>query len=104
MDRLVARPQDFAVNAHRRIDQRRKYSCQPHDGHLKAVADIVRSVTSDPEMIAAARLHDALEDTPATYEQLEGEFGEPVARLVTELTDDRAARRQPTGPAGLPTG
>jgi hypothetical protein len=87
MDNLVARAQDFAVNAHRRIDQRRKYSGQPYDAHLKAVADIVGSVTDDPEVIAAAWLHDTLEDTPATYEQLESEFGERVAHLVAELTD-----------------
>jgi len=87
MEDLVARAQDFAVNAHRRIDQRRKYSGQPYDAHLKAVADIVRSVTDDQEMIAAAWLHDTLEDTPATYEQLEAEFGERVAHLVAELTD-----------------
>ncbi|MGD8734413.1 MAG: HD domain-containing protein, partial [Gammaproteobacteria bacterium] len=87
MDDLVARAQDFAVNAHRRIDQRRKYSGQPYDAHLKAVAAIVRSVTDDPEIIAAAWLHDTLEDTPATYEQLEAEFGERVAHMVAELTD-----------------
>ncbi|MGB5590472.1 MAG: HD domain-containing protein [Gammaproteobacteria bacterium] len=87
MDDLVSRAQRYATQAHRRIDQRRKYSGQPYDTHLKAVADIVRSVTDDPQTLAAAWLHDTLEDTPATYEEIESEFGTEVAHLVEELTD-----------------
>lgn len=87
MDSLIDQARDFAIHAHRRIDQKRKYSGQPYDAHLKAVADIVQSVTDDAEMIAAAWLHDTLEDTPATCEELEARFGERVAHLVLELTD-----------------
>ena len=77
----------FATQAHKRIDHRRKYSNQPYDVHLKAVADIVESVTDDPEMIAAAWLHDTIEDTPATFYDIEKSFGGNIARLVSELTD-----------------
>ena len=77
----------FATQAHRRIDQRRKYSKQPYEVHLKSVADIVASVTDDEEMLAAAWLHDTVEDTPATIEDIEREFGEGVAGLVSDLTD-----------------
>jgi (p)ppGpp synthase/HD superfamily hydrolase len=87
MDNLVKRAQKFAIHAHRRIDQRRKYSGQPYDAHLKAVAEIVRTVSDDDQAIAAAWLHDTMEDTTATYEELESEFGEEVAHLVSELTD-----------------
>ena len=87
MSDLVERASDYATRAHQRIDQRRKYSKQPYHVHLEAVAKIVASVTDDPEMIAAAWLHDTVEDTPATLEDIEEHFGQSVAELVEELTD-----------------
>ena len=87
MDDLVARAEQYAIGAHGRIDQRRKYTNQAYDAHLKAVVDIVATVTDQAEVLAAAWLHDTLEDTPATYDDLENEFGTEVADLVTELTD-----------------
>lgn len=84
---LVARARDFAVATHRRIDHVRKYSGQPYDVHLRAVAEIVAEVSDDAETIAAAWLHDAVEDTPATLGDIERELGAGVARLVEELTD-----------------
>lgn len=84
---LIQRARDFATQAHKRIDQRRKYSNQPYDAHLKAVAGLVAEVTDDTEMIAAAWLHDTVEDTPATHHDIEDAFGPAVARLVYELTD-----------------
>lgn len=84
---LVQRASRFATQAHRRIDQRRKYSKQSYEVHLKAVADLVASVTEDQEMIAAAWLHDTVEDTPATLQEIEREFGSGVAELVSDLTD-----------------
>jgi len=77
----------FATEAHQRIDQRRKYSGQPYAVHLDQVAKIIQSVSDDEEMIAAAWLHDAVEDTPATLNDIERKFGPPVAQLVRELTD-----------------
>ena len=77
----------FAVEAHRRIEHRRKYSGASYDAHLRAVAEIVDTVTDDPEILAAAWLHDTVEDTPATFKDVEDEFGPRVARLVQELTD-----------------
>jgi len=100
MTDLVARARAFAIREHRRIDHRRKYSKQPYDVHLKAVADLVAGVTDDPEMIAAAWLHDVVEDTPVTLDDVAREFGGAAARLVDELTDvsrpgdgNRAARK-----------
>jgi hypothetical protein len=84
---LVERAREYATGAHRRIDQRRKYSKQPYHVHLEAVARVVASVTDDPEMIAAAWLHDTVEDTQATLEDIEEQFGAAVAELVEELTD-----------------
>ncbi|MET0068063.1 MAG: HD domain-containing protein [Candidatus Thiodiazotropha sp.] len=87
MNDLIARAIQYATQAHARIDQRRKYSNQPYDVHLKAVARLVGEVVDDDEMIAAAWLHDTVEDTPATVEDIEQEFGPDVAQLVSELTD-----------------
>jgi hypothetical protein len=97
---LVQRARHFATQAHGRIDQRRKYSNQPYEVHLKSVAALVAEICDDEEMIAAAWLHDTVEDTPATLEDIEREFGAEVAALVDQLTDvsrahdgNRAARK-----------
>ncbi|WP_455204100.1 HD domain-containing protein [Kaarinaea lacus] len=87
MNELIERARDYATRAHQRIDQRRKYSNQPYDVHLQAVAKTVASVCEDAEMIAAAWLHDVVEDTPATLEDVELAFGSSIAQLVQELTD-----------------
>jgi len=84
---LVARAATFATLAHKRIDHRRKYNNQPYDIHLRAVANLVESVTKDAETIAGAWLHDMVEDTPATFYDIEKEFGLSVAQLVRDLTD-----------------
>lgn len=84
---LVQRARYYATEAHQRIDQRRKYTNQPYEVHLKSVARLVESVTDDQEMIAAAWLHDTVEDTQATIEDIEREFGRGVSRLVADLTD-----------------
>ena len=84
---LVHRAREFATQAHRRIEHTRKYSKQPYEVHLKAVADLVAWVNGDEEMVAAAWLHDAVEDTPATLGDIEREFGSGVAQLVSDLTD-----------------
>jgi len=87
MNDLIARARQFATEAHQRIDQRRKYTNQPYQEHLKAVAELVAEVTDDAEMIAAAWLHDTVEDTPATFGDLERAFGRDVRDLVAQLTD-----------------
>jgi hypothetical protein len=87
MSDLVERASDYATRAHQRIDQRRKYSNQPYQVHLQSVAALVASVSDDQETIAAAWLHDTVEDTPATLEDIEENFGQPIAELVEELTD-----------------
>ncbi|UCD35651.1 MAG: bifunctional (p)ppGpp synthetase/guanosine-3',5'-bis(diphosphate) 3'-pyrophosphohydrolase, partial [Nitrospiraceae bacterium] len=84
---LVSRAKEFAVNAHRRIGHRRKYTRLPYTTHLQNVVELVMSVTDDPEMIAAAWLHDVVEDTPATLEDVEKSFGRDVADMVASLTD-----------------
>lgn len=87
MGDLEEKASRFAISAHARINQLRKYSGQPYDVHLRAVARIVSSVSRDESLIAAAWLHDTVEDTPATFEDIEREFGPDVTELVKELTD-----------------
>lgn len=101
MSALIARARSFATSAHQRIGHRRKYSDQPYQEHLEAVARLVASVSDDEEMIAAAWLHDVVEDTPATLGDVEREFGPAVAALVQDLTDvsrpsdgNRAVRKE----------
>lgn len=84
---LVSAARDFATASHRRIDHRRKYSKQPYEVHLKAVAELVATVTDDPATIAAAWLHDVVEDTAVTFADVEAAFGADVMSLVKDLTD-----------------
>ncbi|WP_141731668.1 HD domain-containing protein [Oligoflexus tunisiensis] len=87
MSDLVERAQSFAEAAHRKKDHRRKYSGEPYEVHLRDVAAIVASVTADPRTIAAAWLHDVVEDTEVTLAEVEAAFGPEVAVLVENLTD-----------------
>ena len=87
MDALVNKARTCAIKAHAHLDHRRKYSLEPYASHLQKVADLVASVTDDPEMIAAAWLHDTVEDTATTLADLEQQVGSAVAHLVGELTD-----------------
>ena len=100
MNSIVDRARDFARAAHGSVGQLRKYSGQPYEEHLRRVAEMVAAVTDDAEMIAAAWLHDVVEDTPTTIEEVEREFGAGVRELVDALTDvsrpqdgNRAARK-----------
>ena len=87
MDDLVSQARMYALNAHERRDHRRKYSSEPYGVHLQGVARLVGEVTDDPAMLAAAWLHDTVEDTATTLDDLEHRFGPEVARLVAELTN-----------------
>lgn len=69
------------------MNQLRKYSGRPYDVHFKAVADLVASVSGDGATIAAAWRHDTVEDTPATFEDIERQSGADVAGSARELTD-----------------
>lgn len=58
------------------------------EAHLIPVSNLIRIVTNDPDLIATALLHDILEDTNVTYEQLKWGFNERIANLVLELTHE----------------
>lgn len=84
---LVERARRYATKAHAAIDQRRKYTDDPYIVHPQAVMELVRSVPHTEEMLAAAWLHDTVEDTPTTLGDIESHFGPKVAELVRMLTN-----------------
>lgn len=83
----------FAAKAHSGVC--RKGSNIPYIVHPMEAASIAARMTDDLEVIAAAVLHDVVEDTPATAEQLEAEFGERVAGLVGADSEDKREDRPP---------
>jgi (p)ppGpp synthase/HD superfamily hydrolase len=84
---LVERARVFATAAHAAVGQRRKYTGEPYVVHPIEVSELVEQVSGTSEMVAAALLHDVLEDTDVTFDVLEEEFGASVAELVLWLTD-----------------
>ena len=83
---LVSMAKEFAKKAHE--TQVRKYTNEPYFVHCEEVAKTVAAVdNSTQEMIAAAYLHDTVEDTQVTLEQIRTLFGETVASLVEMVTD-----------------
>lgn len=76
----------FATIAH--AEQERKYTGNPYIEHPWEVAEMVRSVPNHtPAMLAAAWLHDTIEDCGVTAKQLHDLFGVEVTDLVVQLTD-----------------
>ncbi|MBR1564316.1 MAG: bifunctional (p)ppGpp synthetase/guanosine-3',5'-bis(diphosphate) 3'-pyrophosphohydrolase [Paludibacteraceae bacterium] len=76
----------FAVNAHHNTERRGKrfpYIVHP----LEAVA-IVATITNDQQLLAAAALHDTIEDTSVTAEDIRQQFGERIAHIVAQETDN----------------
>lgn len=84
----------FARCAHQ--GQVRKYTGEPYINHCESVAARVYALGGCPSMISAAWLHDTLEDTDVTREQIQWGFGDRVLRLVEELTDVFTSEAFPT--------
>ena len=85
---------DFACRKH--VHQRRKgENREPYINHLAEVAHLVAQATGgdDADLIVAALLHDSVEDQGVKREEIAERFGEDVAALVMEVTDDRGIPR-----------
>lgn len=83
----------LAFAAHKHRDQRRKdQGASPYINHPVTLAHILVTDggVTDPVAIAGALLHDTVEDTDTTYEELVAQFGKEVADVVMEVTDDKA--------------
>ena len=83
----------FAVKAH--DGMRRKKSDAPYILHPMEAATIVGTMTSDYDVIAAAVLHDVVEDAGVTIEEIEEKFGSRVRELVESETEDKRADLPP---------
>lgn len=82
---LLDRAIIFAVKAHSGTERRGKG--YPYIVHPLEAVEIVSTMTSDQELLAAAALHDTVEDTPVTVEQIRAEFGPRIASLVAAESD-----------------
>ena len=97
MDPLTAVLKAAQRAAHWHTGQRRKGAAQePYINHLIEVARLVAEATGgdDPNLVVAALLHDAVEDQPVSRAAIAQEFGEDVAALVVEVTDDKTLPKQ----------
>jgi len=87
--RLVSEAADFAARRHSG-KARKGRGNEPYINHLAEVANLLATVTdgTDAELVAAGWLHDTIEDTETTRDELVQKFSERVADLVAEVTDD----------------
>ena len=87
--RLVSQAAELAARRHNGM-ARKGRGGEPYINHLAEVANLLADVTDggDAELVAAGWLHDSIEDTETTREELANKFSERVAGLVVECTDD----------------
>lgn len=97
---LVERARVFATAAHAAVGQVRKYTGEAYINHPAEVVAILETIQPSDEMLAAAWLHDVVEDTGVPLCLIRQEFGHDVAYMVSGLTDistpemgNRAARK-----------
>jgi guanosine-3',5'-bis(diphosphate) 3'-pyrophosphohydrolase len=88
---LLLKALSFAAYKHRH-KRREGLKAIPYINHPIAVANLLVQTgnISDPKVIASAFLHDTIEDTRTTKEELKTEFGAVIAELVAELSDDKS--------------
>ena len=86
---LLDRAIIFAVKAHAGTERRGKGF--PYIVHPMEAVSIVATLTTDQELLAAAALHDTVEDTDVTLDRIREEFGDRVASLVADESDTPVA-------------
>ena len=97
--RLVSEAAELAARRHNGMARKGRGN-EPYINHLAEVANLLSAATdgADAELVAAGWLHDTIEDTETTREELAQKFSERVASLVVECTDDmslpKAERRR----------
>ena len=92
---LLTSAADFAAKKHK--GQRRKgANREPYINHPLEVAKLLAEVgrIDTVEILAAAILHDTIEDTDTTEEELQGIFGSEIVSIVLEVTDDKSLPKQ----------
>src|SRR5215813_8215107 len=97
--RMVSEAAELAARRHNGMARKGRGN-EPYINHLAEVANLLAAATdgADAELVAAGWLHDTIEDTEITREELAQTFSERVAALVVECTDDmslpKAERRR----------
>uniref|UniRef100_A0A0N5A5G5 Guanosine-3',5'-bis(diphosphate) 3'-pyrophosphohydrolase MESH1 n=1 Tax=Parastrongyloides trichosuri TaxID=131310 RepID=A0A0N5A5G5_PARTI len=88
---LIIKAADFAARRHR-FQKRKDHARTPYINHPLGVAFILTNEAKiyDPVTLTAAILHDTVEDTKTTIEEINREFGEEVGKIVEECTDDKS--------------
>lgn len=84
---IVERARIFATAAHAAVGQVRKYTIEPYINHPAEVVGILSAIQPSDEMLAAAWLHDVVEDTRVPLAVIRQEFGHDIAYMVSGLTD-----------------
>lgn len=85
---IIEKARVFATAAHSAVRQVRKYTGEPYINHPAELVELLREHgIADQQMLAAAWLHDVVEDTGISLEVIRAEFGACVATLVEGLTD-----------------
>ncbi len=90
MDDLIDRAVGFAARAHE--TQKRKIGDVPYIAHPVGVAMILMGMDCEPAVVAAGLLHDVIEDTSVTLEDVEEAFGSEVATIVSGWTEPQKKR------------
>jgi guanosine-3',5'-bis(diphosphate) 3'-pyrophosphohydrolase len=91
----ILRAAAFAAHKHR-MQRRKDPDATPYINHPIAVADLLanEACITDEVVLIAAILHDTIEDTATTRDELREGFGEDVAAIVAELTDDKSLPKE----------
>src|SRR5215212_6776746 len=79
---LIQRAFRVAEEAHR---EQKRHSGEPYINHCLAVASILADLRVPPEVVAAGLLHDTVEDTPMTLNDIKRDFGNTISVLVDEI-------------------
>lgn len=90
---IVDKARKFAQRAHR--TQLRKYTGQPYFVHLDEVAKLCARHGCNKRTVAAAYLHDSIEDQNVSYDEIHSAFGQDVADMVWALTDEATVQGGP---------
>ena len=92
---MIDRAIQFAAAAHK--GTYRKGTHQPYIFHPLEVLSLTSLITDDDEIMCAAVLHDTVEDTGASIEDIKSEFGENVAKMVAYETEDKRGQVNKAG-------
>lgn len=90
---IILAAREFAANKHE--GQVRRWTLEPYVEHCYRVGGMVAKLTSDDEVVAAALVHDVLEDTDTHPAEIELLLGKRVARIATALRNEYTSKRYP---------